>query len=72
MDLSLGSELWKIGLVHEGGKVGRSDATPIIFFSVDFFDLKFMLFKFGKDTFITFEAQQENLQFVAFLKAALV
>ena len=41
-------------MVHEGGKVGRSDATPIISFSVEFFDLKFLSFKFGNDTFIIF------------------
>ena len=45
----------KNGHVHEGGKVGRSDATPTIFFSVDSYDLKSLLFKFGNDTFITFE-----------------
>ena len=45
----------KNGHVHEGGKVGRSDATPTNFFSVDFYDLKSLSFKFGNDTFITFE-----------------
>ena len=41
--------------VHEGGKVGRSNATPTNFFSVDSFDLKSMSFKFGNDIFIIFE-----------------
>ncbi len=45
----------KNGHVHEGRKVGRSDATPIKFFSVDSYDLKSLLFKFGNDAFITFE-----------------
>ena len=40
---------------HEGGKVGRSNATPIKFVFVDSYDLKSMLFKFGNDIFITFE-----------------
>ena len=40
--------------VHEGGKVGRSDAIPTIF-SVNSYDLKSMSFKFGNDIFITFE-----------------
>jgi len=44
----------KNGHVHEGGKVGRSDATPTIFFSVDSYDLKSMPFKFGNEIFITF------------------
>jgi hypothetical protein len=44
----------KNGHVHEGGKVGRSNATPTNFFSVDSYDLKFMSFKFGNDIFITF------------------
>ena len=30
-------------------------ATPIKYFSVDFYDLKSVLFKFGNDIFITFE-----------------
>ena len=38
-----------------GGKVGRSDATPTKFFSVDPYDLESLSFKFGNDTFITFE-----------------
>ena len=41
--------------VHENGKVGRSNATPTIFFSVDSYDLQSLSFKFGNDTFITFE-----------------
>ena len=45
----------KNGHVYEGGKVGRSDATPTIFFSVYSSDLKIMSFKFGNDIFITFE-----------------
>ena len=45
----------KNGHVHEGRKVGRSDATSTIFFSVDSYDLKSLSFKFGNDTFITFE-----------------
>ena len=45
----------KNGHVHEGGKVGRSEATPTNFFSVDFYDLKSMSLKFGNDIFITFE-----------------
>ena len=45
----------KNGHVHEGGKVGRSDATPTKIFSVDSYDLKSMSFEFGNDIFITFE-----------------
>ena len=45
----------KNGQVHEGGKVGRSSATPTKLFSVDSYDLKFMPFKFSNDIFITFE-----------------
>ena len=45
----------KNGHVYEGGKEGRSDATPTNFFSVDSYDLKSMSFKFGNDIFITFE-----------------
>ena len=41
--------------VHEGRKVGRSDATPTKLFSVDFYVLKSMSFKFGNDILITFE-----------------
>jgi hypothetical protein len=54
--LALNCEKWpKNGHVYEGGKVGRSDATPTKFFAVYFYDLKSFLFKFGNDTFITFE-----------------
>ena len=45
----------KNGHVHEGGNVGRSDATPTKFFSVDSYVLTSMSFKFGKDIFIIFE-----------------
>ena len=45
----------KNGQVHEGGRVGRSSATPTKLFSVDSYDLKSMSFKFGNDIFITFE-----------------
>ena len=45
----------KYGHVCEGGKVGRSDATPTNFFSVDSYDLKSISFKFSNDIFITFE-----------------
>ena len=47
----------KNGHVHEGGKVGRSNATPTKKFSVDSYDLKFMSFKFGNDIFITMKCQ---------------
>ena len=40
---------------HEGGKVGRSNATPIKFIFVDSYGLKSMSFKCGNDIFITFE-----------------
>ena len=43
---------------HEGGKVGRSNATPIKFVSVDSFDLKSRSFKFGNDIFNTFEIRR--------------
>jgi hypothetical protein len=45
----------KNGHVHEGGKVGRSNATATKFFSGNSYDLKSLSFKFGNDTFITFE-----------------
>jgi len=45
----------KNGHVHEGGKVGRSKATPTKFFSVGSYVLKSFSFKFGNDTFFTFE-----------------
>ena len=43
----------KYGHVREGGKVGRSDATPTNFFSVDSYDLKSEVH--GNDIFITFQ-----------------
>ena len=45
----------KNGHVHEGGKVGWSDASPTNFFSVYSDDLKIISFIFGYDIFITFE-----------------
>ena len=45
----------KNGKVHEGGRVGRSSATPTKLYSVNFYDLKSMSFKFGNDIFNTFE-----------------
>ena len=61
--LSLGSVFWKMaksGHFHEDGKEGRSITTPIKLFSVDFYDLKSMSFKFGNDTFsITIEILPE-------------
>ena len=45
----------KNGHVHEGGKVGKSNATPIKKISVYSYDLKIMSFKSGNDIFITFE-----------------
>ena len=45
----------KNGHLHGGRKVGSSDATANIFFSVDSYDLKSLSFKFGNDTFITFK-----------------
>ena len=45
----------KNGQVHEGGKIGRSSATPTKLFSVDFFNLKSLSFTFCTDIFITFE-----------------
>ena len=45
----------KNGHVHEGGKVGRSAATPSNFFSTNSYDLKSLSFKFGNDTLFTFE-----------------
>ena len=41
--------------VHEGRKVRSSNATPTNFFSIDSYDLKSLSFKFGNDTYITFE-----------------
>ena len=45
----------KNGHVHEGGKVGRSNATPTKLFFVNSYDLKSLSFKFGSDTYIAFE-----------------
>ena len=45
----------KNGQVHEVGEVGRSSATPTKLFSVDYYNLKSMSFKFCNDVFITFE-----------------
>jgi hypothetical protein len=41
--------------VHEGEKVGRSDAIPTNFFSVNSYDLKSMSFKFCNDIFVGLE-----------------
>ena len=38
--------------VYERVKVGRSNAILTNFFSVDFYDLESMSFKFGNDIFI--------------------
>jgi hypothetical protein len=46
--------------LHEDRKVGRSNATSIKLFSVDFYDLKFMSFKFGIDIFIIFEMPRSS------------
>jgi hypothetical protein len=43
------------GHVYEGGKIGRSDATPNKLFFVDSFDMISMSYKFGDGIFITFE-----------------
>ena len=59
----------KNGHVHEGGKVGRSNATHIKLFSVDFYDLKSMSFKLGNDIFITFEMPRMVTYIMAFWKA---
>ena len=56
-DLSLGSVLRKKAKndhVHEGGKVGRRNATPIKTLSVNFYDPKTLSFIFGNDIFIIF------------------
>ena len=42
----------KNGHVHDGGKVGRSNATPTKFFCVNSFDLNSMSFRFYNDIFI--------------------
>ena len=48
--------------IHEGGKVGSSNANHIKLFSVDSYDLKSMSFKFGYDTFIIFEMPGSSYQ----------
>ena len=48
-------------MVHEGGKAGRSNATPNKLFFVDSFDLRFMSFKFGNDIFIIYEMPRSSL-----------
>ena len=40
---------------YEGRKVGKSNANPIKYFSVDSYEMKLKSFKFGNDIFITFE-----------------
>ena len=50
----------RIDYFHEGGKVERSNATPIKPFSVDFYDLKSMSFKFGNDILIIFEMPRSS------------
>ena len=40
---------------HEGRKIRRSDATSTKLFSVDFYDLKSLSFKFGNAIFNTIE-----------------
>ena len=45
---------------HEDGKVGSSNAIPTKLFSVDFYDLKFMSFKFGNAIFNTFEIPRSS------------
>ena len=50
----------KNGLVHEGWKVRRSNATPTKLFSVDSYDLKPISFKFGNDIFINFEMSSSS------------
>ena len=40
---------------HDGGKVGRSNTTPIKLFSGNSYDLKSMPLKFGNDIFIIFK-----------------
>ena len=44
--------------VNEGEKVGRSNVTPTKFFSVDFFDVPSLSFKFVNDTFIAIELSE--------------
>ena len=45
---------------HEGGKVGRTNATTVKLFSVDLHDLKTMPFKLSNDIFITFEMPRSS------------
>ena len=56
---------------NEGGKVGRSNATPIKLFSVDFYDLKSMSIKLGNYILITFEIPRvvAHIYIMAFWKA---
>ena len=49
----------KNGHFHNVGKVGKSNATPIKLFSVDFYDQKTMSFKFFNDICITFEMPRQ-------------
>ena len=55
----------------EGGKVGRSNATPIKLFSVDFYDLKSMSIILGNYILITFEIPRvvAHIYIMAFWKA---
>ena len=46
--------------LHEGRKVGRSNATSIKLFSVDSYDLKSMSFKLGNAIFIIFEMPRSS------------
>ena len=48
--------------IHEGGKVGSSNANHIKLFSVDSYDLKSMSLKFGNDKLITFEMARSSYQ----------
>ena len=54
----------KNGHVHEGGKVGRSNATPTKLFSVNFYDLKSMSFKFGNDIFIILDMPRSSFTMI--------
>ena len=57
----------KNGQVHEGGRVGRSSATPTKLFSVDSYDLKSMSLKFGNDIFtftFTFEMLRSSFTMI--------
>ena len=46
--------------IHEGRKVGSSNANHIKLFSVDSYDLKSMSLKFGNDKLITFEMARSS------------